>query len=365
MDYRLLGQSGMAVSQLALGTMYFGNETAEKEAFTILDAFMEKGGTLIDTSDVYVGGAAEKIVGHWMASRPKEVTDHVVLATKGRYPTGEDVNAQGLSRRHLHRALNASLERLKVDTIDLYQLHGTDPLTSMEETLTFLDDAVRAGKIHYVGLSNFNGWEIQRMVSTAQAMGLTVPVSHQPQYNLLSREIEWEIIPASMHNGLGLLPWSPLAGGMLTGKYERNGIPDANTRAGSDNPLYQWSSAEFVSSDRAWRVIGAVREAATQLGATPSQVALRWLIDRPSVTAPICGARTLAHLEDNLGAVDLDLGDEITERLETLSRPVPENCYPYGDFGDAMRTRFVGKAEHAVGRVVGGGSDAPLSGKPK
>ncbi|WP_423822931.1 aldo/keto reductase [Salinisphaera sp. SPP-AMP-43] len=363
MQYRTLGPSGMAVSKLGLGSMYFGNETPEKEAFAIMDRFIEAGGNLIDTSDVYVDGMAEQIIGRWMADRPREITDHVVLATKGRYPTGESVNAQGLSRRYLHRALNASLERLQVDTIDLYQLHGTDPLTPIEETLAFLDDAVRAGKIHYVGLSNFNGWEIQRMASTAQAMGLTVPVSLQPQYNLLSREIEWEIVPAARHNDMGLLPWSPLAAGLLTGKYQRNTQAPANTRAASDNPLWQWSIAEFASTDRAWKVIDAVSEIADTLGATPSQVALSWLMDRPGVTAPICGARTVAHIEDNLGAVALTLDDEMTDRLEKLSRPQPEKSYPYGDFGEAMRTRFVGKAEHAVGQVVSEGSDAPLSGK--
>ncbi|MFC0267810.1 aldo/keto reductase [Kushneria aurantia] len=365
MEYRMLGHSGMAVSKLALGTMYFGNETPEKEAFAILDRFVEAGGTLIDTADVYVDGGAEEVVGRWLADRPKDITDRVVLATKARYPTGEEVNAQGLSRRHLHRALEASLRRLQVDSVDLYQLHGTDPLTPMEETLGFLDDATRAGRIHYFGLSNFNGWEIQRMVSTAREMGVRAPVSLQPQYNLLSREIEWEIVPASRHNGMGILPWSPLAGGLLSGKYKRNDAPDANTRAGSDNPMWQWTIAEFAGTERAWQVIDAVRDAAGKLGATPSQVALNWLMNHPGVTAPICGVRTLAHLEDNLGAVALDLGEETHQRLEKLSRPVPEKSYPYGNFGEAMRTRFVDRAEHPVGAVVGEGANAPLGGDKK
>ncbi|RJS93700.1 aldo/keto reductase [Salinisphaera sp. Q1T1-3] len=360
MEYRTLGQSGLAVSKLALGTMYFGNETPEAEAFDIMDTFVEAGGTLIDTADVYVGGMAEQVIGRWFADRPREITDHVVLATKARYPMGDDVNAQGLSRRHLQRALDASLERLGVETIDLYQLHGTDPLTPMEETLAFLDDAVRAGKIHHIGLSNFNGWEIQRMASTAQAMNLTVPSALQPQYNLLSREIEWEIVPAARHNGMGLLPWSPLAGGLLTGKYERNSQPAADTRAGSDNPMWQWTIAEFAKDDRDWAVIDAVREIADQTGATASQVALAWLMARPGVTAPICGARTPAHIQDNLGAAELTLDAEPMARLNDLSAPVAVNSYPYGNFGEAMRTRYVDRAEHAVGRVVADGADAPL-----
>lgn len=362
MKYRTLGCSGMSVSALALGTMYFGEETAEDDAFAILDTFIEAGGTLIDTSDVYVGGTAEEIIGRWMADRPREVTDHVVLATKGRYPTGTEVNAHGLSRRHLRRALDASLTRLGVETIDLYQLHGADPETPMDETLVFLDEAVRAGKINYVGLSNFNGWELQRMASTAELLGLTAPVSLQPQYSLLSREIEWEIVPSAQANDLGILPWSPLAGGLLTGKYTRGDTPASDTRAGSDNPLWQWTIAEFGKTDRAWKIIEAVQDVAQATGATPAQVALAWLRDRPGVTSPICGARTVDHLRDNLGAADLTLEAEHVDRLDQLSLPVPANSYPYGEFGVAMRTRSVEAADHAVMRVVSEGAQAPLGG---
>ncbi len=209
MDYRKLGNTGIAVSNLTLGTMYFGSETSGEEAFALLDAFMEAGGNLIDTANVYVGGVTEEIIGRWLASRPREVTDRVVLATKGRFSTAPDVNGAGLSRRHLDRTLTASLRRLGRETIDLYQLHAWDPLTPVEETLAFLDTAVRAGKIHYVGLSNFTGWQLQLIVSTARQMGVQVPVTLQQQYSLLSRESEWEVIPAALHNGIGLLPWSP------------------------------------------------------------------------------------------------------------------------------------------------------------
>src|ERR1700722_4766018 len=226
MLHRKLGNTGIAVGKIALGTRYFGPERPEADAFAILDTFIEAGGNLVDTANVYVNGVSEQVIGHWFAARPRDVTDNVVLATKGRFNfQSQDVNAVGLSRRWLHRSLNASLERLGVETIDLYQLHASDMNTPIEETLLFLDEAVKAGKIHYIGLSNFTGWQLQLIVSTAKAMGVQVPVTLQPQYSLLSREIEWEVIPAALHNGIDLLPWSPLAGGFLTGEYQRLGHP--------------------------------------------------------------------------------------------------------------------------------------------
>src|ERR1700728_1988426 len=226
MLHRKLGNTGIAVGKIALGTIDFGSETPEADAFAILDSFVEAGGNLVDTANVYVNGVSEEVIGHWFAARPRDVTDNVVLATKGRFNfLSQDVNAVGLSRRWLQRSLNASLKRLGVETIDLYQLHASDMNTPIEETLLFLDEVVKAGKIHYIGLSNFTGWQLQLIVSTAKAMGVQVPVTLQPQYSLLSREIEWEIVPAALHNGIGLLPWSPLAGGFLTGKYQRGGPP--------------------------------------------------------------------------------------------------------------------------------------------
>jgi len=338
MKYRKLGNTGMAVSSLALGTMYFGAETSEKDAFSILDTFVEAGGNFIDTADVYVGSVSEQIVGRWLKARQGGPAGNVVLATKGRCPTGKDINDVGLSRRHLGRALDASLERLGVETIDLYQVHAWDPHTPVEETLSFLNDAIRAGKINYVGLSNFTGWQVQLMVSTAKAMGLHVPVTLQLQYSLLSRESEWEMIPASEYNGLGLLPWSPLAGGFLTGKYKREGKPSSDTRAGSANPLYQQVSAEYASSERNWQTIDTVVKVAKEISATPAQVSLSWLASRPGVTAPIFGARTLAQLKDGLGAADLTLNAEVTKALNEVSTPVPGG-YPYGEFGRGQRTR--------------------------
>ena len=358
MLHRKLGNSGIAVAKIALGTMYFGSETPEEDAFAILDTFVEGGGNLIDTSDVYVGGVSEQIIGRWFAVRPRDVTDKVVLASKGRFGGGQDVNAIGLSRRHLHRALDASLGRLGVETIDLYQLHASDMHTPVEETLSFLDDAVKAGKIHYVGLSNFTGWQLQLIISTARAMGVQVPVTLQPQYSLLSREIEWEIVPAALHNGIGLLPWSPLAGGFLTGKYQRGGRPASGTRAGSEKPLYQWISEEYADSDRNWATIEAVVRIAKEIGATPAQVALSWIANRPGVIAPIIGARTVEHLLNNLGAAKLTLDDEATVALEKVSAPQPGG-YPYGAFGAGQRARWLQDEKPAPTQPYTAGSDHP------
>jgi aryl-alcohol dehydrogenase-like predicted oxidoreductase len=219
MEYRTLGRSGCSVSSLCLGTMTFGAETDEAGAHEQLDLFVEAGGTLVDTADVYSAGASEQIIGRWLSSRPSEVRDRVVLATKGRFPLSEEPNALGSSRRHLRRALDDSLRRLGVEHVDLYQLHAWDPHTPLEESLRFLDDAVRAGKISYPGLSNFTGWQVQRAVDLAEREHLAVPVTLQPSYSLLVRGIEFEIVPACQHNGLGLLPWGPLGGGWLSGKY--------------------------------------------------------------------------------------------------------------------------------------------------
>jgi aryl-alcohol dehydrogenase (NADP+) len=358
MQYRTLGNSGLAVSKLAFGTMNFGTENTEEEAFALLDAFMEAGGNMVDTSDVYGGGLSERIIGRWLAARPREITDRVVLTTKGRFTNGPDVNDLGLSRRHLHRALDASLRRLGVEIVDLYQMHGWDAHTPVEETLSFLDDAVRAGKIHYAGLSNFTGWQLQLTVSTAKAMGVHVPLTLQQQYSLLSRESEFEMVPAALHNNIGLLPWSPLAGGFLTGKYTRGATPASDTRAGSANELYQWVSAEYAATDRNWATIDEVVRIAEETGATPAQVALSWIADRPGVVAPIFGARTLEQLYDSIGAAGLTLDAEATTALDKASTPTPGG-YPYGAFGTSQRDRRLQGGEQALGALVGNGSDHP------
>src|SRR3954451_4100191 len=329
MEYRNLGRSGCAVSSLALGTMTFGRETDEAGSHAQLDAFVAAGGTLIDTADVYGQGGSEEIIGRWLARQGAEVRGQVVLATKGRFAMGEGPNDLGLSRFHLRDALDASLRRLGVDHVDLYQGHAFDALTPLDETLGFLDDPVRAGKILYPGLSNYTGWQVQKVVDLADFRGLARPVTLQPQYNLLVREIEWEIVPACESTGLGLLPWSPLGGGWLTGKYAKDARPTGATRLG-ENPERGVEAYDRRSTQqRTWDVIDAVQAIAEDRGASMAQVALAWLVDRPMMTSVILGARKLEPLEDTLGAAELHLTAEETEQLNAASDPAPADS-PYG-----------------------------------
>jgi aryl-alcohol dehydrogenase-like predicted oxidoreductase len=339
-DYRTLGRSGCAVSNLALGTMTFGVETAEPAAHEQLDLFFEAGGTLVDTADVYGGGGSERIIGSWLADRPADLTGRVVLATKGRFPTADDPNGAGLSARHLTRALDASLARLGVDRIDLYQAHAYDPVTPLEETLRTMDGFVRAGKVAYWGLSNFTGWQLTKLVQLAQAMGVAAPITLQPQYSLLVREIEWEIVPAALDAGTGLLPWSPLGGGYLSGKYTREQRPGAGTRLG-DDPGRGMEAWERRGTERTWAVIDAVQGVAEARGVSMAEVALAWVTDRPGVTATILGARTIEQLRTNLGAADLHLSAAETATLDAASDPHPPD-YPYGELGLDQRDRTLG-----------------------
>ena len=336
MEYRTLGASGAIVSTYTLGTRTFGNETDEAGAHAQLDRYVAAGGNFIDTADVYTGGVSEEIVGSWLAK--SSARDDVVVATKGRFPTGDTPNDVGTSRRHLRRALDASLNRLGVDHIDLYQLHAWDPVTPFDETLGFLEDAVRAGKIGYGGLSNFTGWQLQKACDLIDRRGWSRLVTLQPQYNLLVREIEWEIVPAAQENGLGLLPWSPLGGGWLTGKYSFDEEPTGATRLGEnpDRGVESWRRRS--TNQRVRDVVDAVREIATARGTTMAQVALAWLVDRPAVTSVILGARTIEQLDDNLAAADLHLTAEETEKLNAASDPGAAD-YPYGGPGVAQRAR--------------------------
>jgi aryl-alcohol dehydrogenase-like predicted oxidoreductase len=340
MEYRLLGRTGCVVSTLALGTMTFGTETSEPDSVAQLERYVEGGGNFIDTADVYSGGVSEEIIGRWLKSKPVALREELVVATKGRFPRGNGPNNRGLSRKHLDVALDASLQRLQLDVIDLYQVHAFDALTPIEETLRFLDDAVRRGKIRYVGLSNFTAWQLQKAVDVATFRGLSVPVTLQPQYSLLVRELEWEIIPACASEGLGLLPWSPLGGGWLTGKYRRDERPTGTTRLGEGNRNGVEAFDRRNPQQRTWDVLDAVEEVATARGVSMAQVALSWLVDRPTVSSVILGARTLAQLEDNLGAAALHLSEKETARLDAASAPFTAD-YPYGESGVNQRARAV------------------------
>jgi len=331
MEYRTLGRSGCAVSNLCLGTMTFGAETDEAGAHAQLDRFVEVGGNLIDTADVYSTGLSEEIIGRWFASRPTDVIEQVVLATKGRFPMGTAPNTDGLTTRHLTRALDASLRRLGVDSVDLYQVHAWDPYTPLEETLRTLDGFLRAGKIRYYGLSNFTAWQLTKAVHVARALNLAPPVTLQPQYSLIAREIEWEIVPAVLDAGMGLLPWGPLGGGWLSGKYSRDQRPTGATRLGED-PDRGMESYDRRNTARTWDVIDAVQQVAEDRGVSMAEVALAWLTDRPAVTSTILGARTLEQLETNLRAADLHLSEAEVAALDETSA-VPVGDYPYGELG--------------------------------
>jgi aryl-alcohol dehydrogenase (NADP+) len=298
--------------------MTFGVETDEGGSHEQLDRFVEAGGTLVDTADVYGGGQSEEIIGRWFASRPSDVTERVVLATKGRFAMGNEPNSLGLSTRHLTRALDASLSRLGLDRVDLYQVHAFDPWTPLDETLRTLDGFIRAGKINYYGLSNFTGWQLTKLVHLADALGVARPVTLQPQYSLIVREIEWEIVPAVQDAKMGMLPWSPLGGGWLSGKYQRDQRPTGNTRLGED-PDRGMEAYDRRGTERTWNIIDAVQKVAEDRGVSMAEIALAWVTDRPAVTSTILGARTTEQLETNLSTVDLHLTAEETAALDQAS----------------------------------------------
>ncbi len=336
MQYRRLGHSGAVVSALALGTMTFGSETPAGAASDQLDLFVGAGGTLIETADVYGGGAAEEIVGDWLRRQSGSIRSDVFLAAKGRFPVGVTPRDAGLSARHLRRALEGSLRRLGVDHVDLYQVHAWDPVTPLEETLGFLDRAVQAGTVVYAGLSNFTGWQIAQ---GAAQVGQRFPlISMQPQYNLLCREVEWEIIPACLANGLGVLPWSPLGGGWLTGKYRRDRRPTGATRLG-ENPGRGVEAYDLRGAQpRTWRVLDTLAAVAERHDEPMARIALAWLAARPGVASVIVGARTSEQLADNLGSTTVELTTEDVRALDEASDPEPAP-WPYGTAGIEQRSR--------------------------
>ena len=321
---RQLGPGGSLVAPLALGTKTTGAETAETEAHRQLDLFVERGGSLIDTADVYSNGESEKFIGRWLSRRSSN--DGVIIATKGRFkpPAG----SPGASRRSLVRSVDDSLHRLGVDHLDVYFVHGWDQVTPVEETLDTLTGLVRQGKIHQVGWSNTTGWQLQRIITTARLGGFVVPTVFQPQYNLLDRHIEWEVLPCCLEEGLAITPWSPLGGGWLTGKYQRDTSPTGPTRLG-DNPNRGVEAYAGRNNDRTWAILEIAQRMAKDHDRPVAHVALAWVLTRPGVASVLLGARTFEQLETNLAAVDLTLTDTEIDELNTVSAPgLPP--YPYG-----------------------------------
>lgn len=317
--------------------MTFGAESDEPTSHRLIADYLAAGGNFLDTADVYSAGLSETIIGHWIAHHRVDA-ERLVIATKGRFPMGNGPNNAGNSRRHLGRALDGSLARLGVGRIDLYQLHGWDALTPLDESLRFLDDAISAGKIAHYGFSNFLGWQVTKAVHLARAAGFAAPVTLQPQYNLLARDIEHEIVPACQDAGIGLLPWSPLAGGWLAGKYQRDVMPTGSTRLGENPARGMEAFAPRNAQQRTWAIIEEVQAIATARATTAAAVALAWLAARPAVTSVILGARAPEQLATNLTADGLILSPDETARLSDASAPVQPD-YPYGRGGAAQRHR--------------------------
>jgi aryl-alcohol dehydrogenase-like predicted oxidoreductase len=327
MNYRYLGKTGLRVSELCLGAMTFGrqNEATEKESFAMMDRFVSKGGNFIDTANVYGTGISEEIVGRWLKEQNR---DDLVIATKVRFPMGEGPNDVGLSRKHVLSAMNGSLRRLQTDYIDLYQVHCWDPKTPLEETLSTLNDLTRKGIVRYIGASNFTGWQLQRALDASRENGLEAFVCLQPQYNLLCRSTEWELIPLVLREGLGVIPWSPLRGGWLSGKFKRGmTAPPAGSRielAEEKDWGEKWSA---YNNEQTWCALDGLQKVAGESGRSAAQVALNWLLQKPGVTAPIIGARNMEQLENNLGATGWTLTPEQVAVLDAASYVPPP--YPY------------------------------------
>ena len=329
MEWRRLGRSGLKVPALCLGTGTFGGkgelfgawgQSDVAEATRLVDVCLEHGLTMFDTADVYSGGVAEEILGQAIAGR----RDQVLISTKGTFRTGKGENEVGSSRHHLTAAVEASLRRLRTDRIDLYQLHGFDALTPVEEVLSTLDDLVRAGKVRYVGCSNFSGWHLMKSLAAAERYGWPRYVAHQAYYSLLGREYEWELMPLGLDQGVGAVVWSPLGWGRLTGKLRRGAPLPAVSR------LHGKLSTEVgppVADEHLWRVVDALEAVAKEVGKSVPQVAINWLLQRPTVSTVIIGARNEAQLRDNLGAVGWNLTKEQVAALDAASATTL--AYPY------------------------------------
>jgi aryl-alcohol dehydrogenase-like predicted oxidoreductase len=335
MKYRFLGKTGLKVSELCLGAMTFGREADEETSLRILDRFVEAGGNFIDTADVYTQGASEEIVGRWLKGKNR---DDFIIATKVRFPMGQGPNDVGLSRKHILAGVEASLRRLRTDYIDLYQVHCWDGSTPLEESLSTLNDLVRSGKVRYIGASNYSGWQLQKAIDLSRHMGWEAFTCLQPLYNLLDRSLEWELLPVCQNEGLGIIPWSPLRGGWLSGKFRRGmSAPPEGTRVKIAEEQGWSESWSAYNNERTWSVLDVLFAVAEEVDKTPAQVAINWLLQRPGVTAPIIGARNLEQLESNLGAAGWALSEAHMAQLNQVSdQALP---YPYNAIAGAQKRR--------------------------
>jgi aryl-alcohol dehydrogenase-like predicted oxidoreductase len=342
-QYRLLGRSGLRVSPLCLGTMTFGTEwgwgAPKDTAFAMMDRFFEAGGNFLDTADGYTGGSSEGIIGEYFASRGTR--DRAVIATKYTFNAFPgDPNAGGNGRKNLYRALDGSLRRLKTDYVDLYWVHAWDGVTPVEEVLSTLNDVVRAGKVRAIGLSDVPAWYLTRAQTMAELRGLERIAGLQLEYSLAERNIEREHVPAAKELGIGLTPWSPLASGLLSGKYQRKGLKTAGAgrlekTQDSGNPNF-----EKLFTERTWTIVDALVGVAKEAGRSPAQVALNWVTRRPQVASTIIGASKLEQLEANLKALDFELPTGLLAKLDAVSEP--ELVHPYHFSTPVMRGMMTG-----------------------
>ena len=326
MEYRQLGHSGLRVSALTLGTMTFGGRghwtrvgaTEVDTATRQVDMCLDAGVNLIDTADVYSDGLSEEVVGKTLKGR----RDRVLIATKARFAMGDGPNDAGLSRHHLIRACEASLRRLGTDYIDLFQVHEWDGHTPLEETLSALDHLVNSGKVRYIGCSNYSAWHIMKALGISERKNLQRFISQQIHYSLQARDAEYELVPVALDQGVGILVWSPLAGGLLSGKYRRGqDMPEGSRH------LTDWNEPPVHDEDQLYDIVDVLVEIGEARGVSAAQVALAWTLARPGIATVVVGARTEEQLADNLGAVDLTLEDDERARLDEVS--APRLMYPY------------------------------------
>jgi aryl-alcohol dehydrogenase-like predicted oxidoreductase len=333
MDYRFMGKTGLKVSEICLGCQTFGWSADEPGSHALADHFVAGGGNFFDTSNIYNEGKSETILGTWLKDRSDRA--ELVIASKVFFPVGNGPNDTGLSRKHILSQIDTSLRRLHTDYIDLYQMHCWDASTPLEETLRALDDIVRLGKVRYIGASNYTASQLTRAIMLSETHNWVRFDCLQPEYSLLVRSTEWELLPLCITEGIGVIPWSPLAGGWLSGKYRRGQPPPPDSRVGRAD---RWDDLpEQRETERTWQIIDALIEVSEECGKTPSQVALNWLLQQPGVTAPIIGARTLTQLEDNLKSVGWSLNADHIARLNAASDiPLPS---PYNFIARYTRKR--------------------------
>jgi len=341
-DYVLLGRSGLRVSRLCLGTMTFGTEwgwgSAESAAREMFDRYLDAGGNFIDTADGYTGGTSETLLGKFIRDRGNR--DRVVLATKFTFGAEPgNPNAGGNGRKNLQRALEGSLRRLQTDCIDLYWMHAWDGLTPVEEVLSTLDALVRAGKVRAIGFSDVPAWYLARAQTIAEFRGWEPLCALQLEYSLVERNIEREHVPAALALGVGLCPWSPLASGMLTGKYRRDRALEGQGRLGA---IQQSGNPGFLKlfTERNWQIVDALVAVASEIGRSPAQVALSWVTRRPAVASTIIGATKPSQLDDNLAALSFELPEPLRRRLDEATRP--ETVHPYHFFEPGMQQMMTG-----------------------